>query len=341
MTLSKEYTEEELNDINQKSLQLKNILLSNSELNEDSSEEIINILVTTTNEERQLMRAEYKKQNKHPIQDDFKSKLKENYPDFNDICINMFDTPYEYDAKELNKVLSVIGSEDDTVIEIFSTRPKSHLEIVDLAYKKFYNISLKDEIKNQFQKLFAEFLLAIMDTERPLEQTISGDEAYEIAIDINKKGFELFCSDVNEFKTIFLEKSREDLILISRAYYETTQKNLFDIFEEENVEQKSLFDEKEEEKKVKNKNIKLIKGLMFGVIAPAEFFAKKCISSLTGFNTDINTLSRVLINRVEIDMYAIRDYYFKETKCELPKEIENTCKDNGEVGTVLLNLSVQ
>ena len=341
MTLSKEYTEEELNDINQKSLQLQNILLDNSELNEESSEEIIKILVTTTNEERQLMRAEYKKQNKHPIQDDFKSKLKDNYSDFNDICINMFDTPYEYDAKELNKVLSVTGSEDDTIIEIFSTRPKNHLEIVDLAYKKFYNVSLKDEIKNQFQKLFADFLLAIMDTERPLEQTISGDEAYEIANDIIKNGYMFYCNDVNSFKTIFVEKCREDLILIARAYYEKEQKNLYDIFEEENIEQKSLFDEKEEEKKVRNKIIKLIKGIMFGVISPAEFFAKKCINALTGLSTDINTLSRVLINRVEIDMYAIRDYYFKETKCELLKEIENSCKDYGDVGTVLLNLSVQ
>ena len=334
MTLSREYTEEELNDINQKSLQLQNILLNNSELNEESSEEIINILVTTTNEERQLIRAEYKNQNKHPIQDDFNSKLKENYSSFNDICINMFDTPYEYDAKELNKVLSSSGSEDDTIIEIFVTRPKNHLEIVDLAYQKFYNVSLKDEIKNHFQKLFAEFLIMIMDAERPLEQTISGDEAYEIANNIIKNGYKLYCSDVNEFKTVFVEKSREDLILISRAYYETKQKNIFDIFEEENAE-------KEEEKKVINKNIKLIKGLLYGVITPAEFFAKKCISALTGLNIDINTLSRVLINRVEIDMFAIRDYYFKETKNELPKEIENTCKDHGDVGTILLNLSVQ
>ena len=341
MTLSREYTEEELNDINQKSLQLQNILLSDTELNEESSEEIINILVTTTNEERQLIRAEYKNQNKHPIQDDFNSKLKENYSPFNDICINMFDTPYEYDAKELNKVLSVTGFEDDTVIEIFSTRPKYFLEIVDLAYQKFYNISLKDEIKEQYPKLFADFLLAIMDNERPLEQTISGDEAYEIANNIIKNGHTVYCNDVNEFKTVFIEKSREDLILISRAYFENAQKNLFDIFEEENVEQKSLFDEKEEEKKVRNQNIKLIKGLLFGVISPSEFFAKKCINALTGFSTDINTLSRILINRVEIDMYAIRDYYIKETKNELPKEIENACKDNGEVGTILLNLSVQ
>ena len=186
MTLSKEYTEEDINDLNQKSLQLQNILLDNSELNEESTEEIITILVTTTNEERQLIRAEYKKQNNHPIQDDINAKLKENYSNFNDMFINMFDTPYEYDAKELYKVLSSKDSNEDTIIEIFSTRSKSYLDIIDIAYKKFFNISLRDEIKKQFHKIFADFLLAIMDNERPLEQTISGDDAYEIANEIRK-----------------------------------------------------------------------------------------------------------------------------------------------------------
>ena len=336
MTLSKEYTEEDINDLNQKSLQLQNILLDNSELNEESTEEIITILVTTTNEERQLIRAEYKKQNNHPIQDDINAKLKENYSNFNDMFINMFDTPYEYDAKELYKVLSSKDSNEDTIIEIFSTRSKSYLDIIDIAYKKFFNISLRDEIKKQFHKIFADFLLAIMDNERPLEQTISGDDAYEIANEIIKNGYKEYCSDVNLFKKLFIEKSREDLILISRAYYELTKNNIYDIFEEENID-----DEKDEEKKGRNKNIQLIKGLLFGVITPSEFFAKKCIEALTGSSIDLNTLSRVLINRVEIDMNAIRDYYFKDTQNDLSKEIENAFKENGEIGTLLLNLSVQ
>ena len=336
MTLSKEYTEEDINDLNQKSLQLQNILLDNSELNEESTEEIITILVTTTNEERQLIRAEYKKQNNHPIQDDINAKLKENYSNFNDMFINMFDTPYEYDAKELYKVLSSKDSNEDTIIEIFSTRSKSYLDITDIAYKKFFNISLRDEIKKQFHKIFADFLLAIMDNERPMEQTISGDDAYEIANEIIKNGYKEYCSDVNLFKKLFIEKSREDLILISRAYYELTKNNIYDIFEEENID-----DEKDEEKKGRNKNIQLIKGLLFGVITPSEFFAKKCIEALTGSSIDLNTLSRVLINRVEIDMNAIRDYYFKDTQNDLSKEIENAFKENGEIGTLLLNLSVQ
>ena len=256
----------------------------------------------------------------------------------------MFDTLYEYDARELNKILSAtMGAEDDSIIEIFSTRPKHYLDIVDMAYKKFFEISLKEEIQNQFQKEFAQFLIAIMETERPLDQTISGNDAYEIAKDIAKNGYIAYSSDVNLFKNIFLEKSREDLIIISRVFYEKEQKTLYDFFEEENIEQKSLFDEKEEEKKVRNKNIKLIKGILFGVIAPAQFFARKIISSLSGFSSDINTLCRILINREEIDMNAIRDYYLKETNSDMVKDIENeyNCKENPVIASILTTISSQ
>ena len=341
MSLSKEYTPEEMEELESKATQFHNALFNSQGITDEGLEDIANIICTTTNEERQIIRANYKKANNHPIQDDIKSQLVENFPLLMDLCLDMFDTPYEFDARELNKVLSVIGAEEDIIIEIFVTRPKNHLEIVDVAYKKFFGISLKEEIQNQFQKQFAQFLLSIMESERPFEQTISGDEAYAFAKEIAQNGYKAYCNDVNLFKKTFLEKSREDLILISRAYYELEQKDLYDIFEEENIIQKSLFDEQEEEKKVRNKNAKLIKGILFGVIAPAQFYAKKCISCLTGFTTDIKTLFRVLVNRVEIDMDAIRDYYLKETNCEIAKDIENeaTCKENNEIGSILSYLS--
>ena len=141
----------------------------------------------------------------------------------------MFDTPYEYDAKELKKALSnTLGDEDDTIIEIFSSRPKDHLNTVDLAYSKFYDTSLKEELKNQLPKQFADFLLLLMDSDRPEEQTLSGDEAYEIAQEIIKNGIKVYATDAELFKKVFVEKSRIDLILVSRAYYELTEKCLYE-----------------------------------------------------------------------------------------------------------------
>ena len=78
-----------------------------------------------------------------------------------------------------------------------------------------------------------------------------------------------------------------------------------------------MFDGQEEDKKVRNKIIRIIKGLLFVTITPAQFFSQKCSHALAGFTSDINTLLRVLISRSEIDINIIRDYYFKETKNDI------------------------
>ena len=340
MSLSREYTQEELEELENKSTQFHEAL-SGKDLNDQSIENLTDILCVTTNEERQLIRSYFKKTYNHPIQNDIKEKFTGDLSLLQEIMINMFDTPYEYDARELRKALSdSLGDEDDTIIEIFSSRPKDHLNTVDLAYSKFFETSLKDELKNQLPKQFAEFLLLLMDSDRPDEQTLSGDEAYEIAQEIIKNGTKVYASDAELFKKVFVEKSRIDLILVSRAYYELTEKCLYEAFEEENVVAKSIFNDEEEEKKVRNKNIKLIKALIFTVITPAEFFAKKLITALKELTTDINTLIRIMITRREIDMDAINEYYSKETNSDLKNDVENesNCMNYPYIEKIMLNL---
>ena len=316
MNQSKEYTKEEIEDLKNKSIQFHNALFEKS-IDENL---IVEILSVTTNEERQIIRSNYKKLFNHPIQNDINSKLNGK---LREITIDMFDTPYEYDARELHTALNSLTNDDNAIVEIFVSRPKNHLEIVDLAYKKFYKISLREDIQKQGSKEYAQFLLAIMDFERPLEQTISGNDAYETANELMKNGLKVYGSEVNLFKRVFVEKSREDLILISRAYYELSKKSLYDAIEAE----------------VGGKNRKLLKGLLFAVITPAQWFAKKCYKAIQGVSGDNKTLFRVLISRAEIDMYAIRDYYLMDTNNEIKNDLEDDT--NGAYGQILVNLSLK
>jgi hypothetical protein len=316
MSQAKEYTPEEINELEESSKQFHEALFGKT-IDENI---IVDILINTTNEERQIMRGCYKKAYNHPIQNDINSQLTGK---LREITIDMFDTPYEYDARELHKALNSFTNDDNTIVEIFASRPKNHLEIVDLAYKKFFNISLREDVQKQGSKEYSQFLLSIMDIERPLEQTISGNDAYETAKELIKNGLKVYGTDVNLFKKVFVEKSREDLILISRAYNELNKKSLYDAIEAE----------------VAGKNRKLLKGLLFAVITPAQWFAKKCSKAIKGLGGDNNTLFRVLISRAEIDMYAIRDYYFMEMNNELRSEIPE--EDEGAYSRILINLSMK
>jgi len=305
----------DLEELKLKSTQFHDALFENP-IDENT---LIDVLTSTTNEERQLIRGFYKQSYNNPIQNDIKSQLQDR---LRQMAIDLFDTPYEYDARELHTALNSLTNDDNVIIEIFASRPSAYLEIVDTAYNKFFKISLKDEIKKHTSEEFAEYLIALMEVERPMEQTISGSDAYEFAEELKNGELANIGTDVEKFKTVFVEKSREDLILISRAYYEKTQKNLYEAIEAE----------------VPGKNRRLIKAILFAVITPAQWFARK-ISKVIQESGDYNTIRRVLISRAEIDMYAIRDYYYMETNNELRTDIQDENED--AYGQILTNLSLK
>ena len=331
MFITKVFSPGILNELLNKTVLFHNAILAQKDINE----KIIELILTTTkNDERQKIRDNYKKMFHYPVQNDI-SKIKEKNPLLHDISLNMFDTPLEYDARELHKAL-INNIDIDTIIEIFCSRPKNSLELIDLAYKNFYEISLKEEIQKKLPKKFSEYILVLMDTERPLEQTLVKNEPFKIAEEIIKNGIKSYINDINMFKNTFVEKSRKDLILISRSYFELSKKCLYDDIIEENNGQNSKDNDNNEENIILN----LIKNMLFAVITPSQFFACRCKEALNGPKKNINNLIRILITRREIDIKMIRDYYFTRNKSDIKNDIKNDVdlKDNKNVSNILINL---
>ena len=285
---------------------------------------LINILSSTNNSERQIIRTCYKRLYNKPIQNDIKEELSNN---FKEICLSMFDTPYEYDARELYKSLNANPIKFKIILEIFSCRNKAHFNIVNQAYEQFFKKTLREDIQKKISTKFNKFLLAIMDIPRGEGKTISSNnDAYKLAKIIKEKNFQIF-DDENLFKNIFLEKSREDLILISRAFFELYEINLYDYI-------KSLKDGKFEEK-----NKKLIKGILFAVINPSEWFSKKLKKAINELNTDYDRLNRIIIYRSEIDLDIIKEYYLLNNGNELNTNFQLIPEDSYR--EVLTNLCIK
>lgn len=284
---------------------------------------IISILSTTSNLDRQIIRLFYKKKFSNPIQQDIKCQLSS---DLRDLTIDLFDLPYEYDARELHRALTLNKKEEKTIIEIIITRPRKHLILVQKIYKKFYNTSLKNDIlklseNNKELSQFSQFLITVLSSQRPTNQTIEINDAYNIAKDMIKDSIKQYGINVELFKKVFVEKSREDLILISRAFFDLYKKSLYESINQE----------------ISGKNKRLIKDILFAIITPAQYFAKKAYKAMKGAGTDENTLFRVIISRAEIDMDDIREYYFRDWNTDLRNDIDGDC--SGAYGKILMNLS--
>ena len=307
-------TQEEVKNLEQMSIKFHDSLYR-KKIDEET---IVSILSTTSNLDRQIIRLFYKKKFPNLIQKDIQTQLS---GDFGKLVLNLFDLPYEYDARELHRSLTSFSKDEKAIIEIIITRPRSHLTLVQKIYKKFYNVSLKNDILNLSDKTFSEFLITILASNRPSGLTIKPNDAYNIAKDIIKNGVKQYGKNVNLFKQVFVDRSREDLIMISRAFYDLYKKNLYDVIDNE----------------ISGTNKKLIKDILFGLITPAQWFAKKVYKAMKGAGTDEKTLNRVIVSRAEIDMEDIRDYYFRDRNTDLRNDIDGDC--SGSYGQLLMNLS--
>ena len=307
-------TQEEVKNLEQMSIKFHDSLYR-KKIDEET---IVTILSTTSNLDRQIIRLFYKKKFPNLIQKDIQTQLS---GDFGKLVLNLFDLPYEYDARELHRSLTSFSKDEKAIIEIIITRPRSHLTLVQKIYKKFYNVSLKNDILNLSDKTFSEFLITILASNRPSGLTLKPNDAYNIAKDIIKNGVKQYGKNVNLFKQVFVDRSREDLIMISRAFYDLYKKNLYDVIDNE----------------ISGTNKKLIKDILFGLITPAQWFAKKAYKAMKGAGTDDKTLIRVIVSRAEIDMEDIRDYYFRDRNTDLRNDIDGDC--SGAYGQLLMNLS--
>ena len=57
----------------------------------------------------------------------------------------MFYSPYELDARLLNTAFHSFKTDTKLIIEIFASRPKWYLDLIDQEYKKLFKVTLRSD----------------------------------------------------------------------------------------------------------------------------------------------------------------------------------------------------
>lgn len=284
---------------------------------------LFDILTRTSNYERQIIVDEYKIRYNKSVFDEINSLITDK--NVKNIVTLMFYNYYELDARILHKALKE-KKDEKAIVEIFASRPHWFLQTVDEEYNRIYGISLRDDLSNEKKSDFIKFLLCMLNTPRDTENTIQSEkQAEQIVQEIIKNGLKKYSTEVDLFKDIFVKKSREDLIMISREFKELDKKkrNFY-----ETVNDSCSKGTKE-----------LLKAIIFAVSIPSHYFAHLLKKSIVGLGTDEETLNRVLVTRHEIDMEFIRNYYKAEQKNELVDDIIGDTSGNYQkITTKLANM---
>ena len=268
---------------------------------------LFSFLLSSNNYERQIIADEFsKKFGKTIFEVINNSSLNK---DTKYITTLLFYNYYELDARTLHKALKEGRRDEKPIVEIFASRPSWFLQIVNDEYKRIYGISLKEELAQEKKSDFITFLQCILVTPRLKTNFIKTEQqASDAAQEIIIKGLKKYGTDVELFKNLFVKTSREDLIYICREYknMDKKKKNLYDAVDEN----------------VPKSTRELIKAIIFAVVLPSHYFAFLLKKSIVGLGTDEETLSRVLVERHEIDMDFIRSYYKLETNRELADDVK-------------------
>ena len=166
--------------------------------------------------------------------------------------------------------------------------------------------TLLKDVEGDTSGHFRKVLVALIEAKRSTKNEILNyEECEECAKFLYEAGEKRLGTDEKVFTSIFTEKSRAEFTCIAQLYYKLTKHTLLQA-----VEREFSRDSK-----------KCLIAIIYGLLNPSEFFAKRVYNSVKGLGTDNNTLIRVLVTRAEIDIAQIKQFYKQLYKQDMIEDI--------------------
>ena len=285
--------------------ELHQYLESGTEIEKKITKRIANL----NNSDLQLIKIYYKKFFlKDLIEDEFKKKLKDDYLNF---ILALFENPVDYDVEELNKVFSNTTNDNkylEILIEIIAPKPKWVIDKIKEAYHKKYaqkfEEKLEEFLKNKL--VIFNFLNSILNSERNKNDEPKEEKCLEIAKKIKDMNVDGLNTGNHIIYKILSTNSPQEISTIARKYFEQNQETLLDFMKKNCPEQIKL----------------LLKSILFAIISPSEYFARKIHDAITTELIDKDTLIRLIVSRYELDIQDIKNYYKQIYQVELIKDAD-------------------
>ena len=280
-------------------------------------DQLIEIITHRSNEQRQEIMKIYNNQNEIPLQKEIQSNLSGN---FKEAVLALFYPPVDYDCYLINKAVEGLGTNEETLIEIISSRSMERLNLIKQHYPQMYQKELKDVIKSETSGHLQKILLSLLETDRSLNKNPNHQECDESAKRLYFSQEEKREMTYNSFIYVFTKKSREELALISKIYYQTYHKTLLQSIE----------------KIFSGDGRRVLKAIIYSLLSPSEYFAYRINKALKGFLVNDNVIIRIIISRDEIDIELIKRYYKQLYGESLYDALVN--KTSGDLRNLLLSL---
>lgn len=278
---------------------------------------LINVLTERSNAQRQLIVKQYQEAYEQALKADLKGDLSGH---FERVMVALITAPAVFDAKQLKKSMKGMGTDEDTLIEILTTRTSRQMKEISQAYYTAYKKNLRDDISSETSGDFRKALLTLADGGRDESLKVDEHLAKKDAQTLYDAGEKKWGTDEDKFTEILCLRSFPQLKLTFDEYRNISQKDIED--------------------SIKGELSGHFEDLLLAVVrctrnTPA-FLAGRLHQALKGAGTDEFTLNRIMVSRSEIDLLDIRREFKKHYGCSLYSAIQSDT--SGDYRTVLLKI---
>lgn len=283
-----------------------------------SEDEFIKFICKKTNAQRLEIRKAFISQYGQELSEYIDSKLSGN---FKDCAIALFDSPIEYDAKQINKAVKGLGTDDDALIELIGSRPPWRFEAIKEKYNEIIKKDLIKDVEDDTSGVYRNLLVALLQGGRSENPYPNEKQCIKYAEELFEAGEKTRGTEEDIFVKHFAMRSPAELAMIA-YYYECNHSN-------------SLL--KAIDKELSGDMKKLLNTIFTSLTNPTEYFARRVNKAIDGMGTNNNMLIRVLVSRCEIDMPQIRSCYKKLFNKEMIDDIKGDT--SGDYQNLLVELA--
>ncbi|XP_004373046.1 annexin A13 [Trichechus manatus latirostris] len=248
---------------------------------------IIEILSNRTSEERQQIKHKYKAIYGKDLEEVLKGELRGN---FEKTALALLDSPNEYAARELQKAMKGLGTDETVLIEVLCTRSNKEIIAIKEAYQRLFNRSLESDVKDDTSGSLKKILVALLQAGRDEGDDIDIDLAGQDAKDLYDAGEGRWGTEELAFHDVLARRSLKQLRATFQAYQVLIGKDM-----EEAIEEETSGD-------LKKAYLTLVRCAR----DREGYFAECLYKSMKGSGTDEETLIRIIVTRAEVDLQGIK-----------------------------------